>query len=122
MTDPVGFRQHLELGDIHVLPDNVQLGDLLTRARGISLSIPERARLHLYQRIRGLLYTGRLPALLARFLPAASRTTKRIVGAAAWSLLRLPVPSLPTTRLPRWAILSIIAVGLVNWLYLIATR
>jgi hypothetical protein len=41
--------------------------------------------------------------------------------AALWTLLGLPVPDLPSTRLPRWLIWVILGLGLVNWLYLILT-
>jgi thiol-disulfide isomerase/thioredoxin len=42
----------------------VNIKDFFWLHRGISLSIPERAKPHLYQRVRGLLNTGRLPAVL----------------------------------------------------------
>ncbi len=42
----------------------INIKDFFWLHRGVSLSIPERARPRLYQRIRGLLYSGRLPVLL----------------------------------------------------------
>ena len=42
--------------------------------------------------------------------------------AALWTLLRLPLPNLPTARLPRSAILTIVGLGFANWLYLILTH
>jgi thiol-disulfide isomerase/thioredoxin len=42
----------------------INIKDFFWLHRGISLSIPEQARPHLYQRVRALLNTGRLPAVL----------------------------------------------------------
>ena len=42
----------------------INIKDFFWLHRGASLSIPDRARPRLYQRIRGLLYSGRLPVLL----------------------------------------------------------
>ncbi|MDH3935433.1 MAG: hypothetical protein OEU62_09725, partial [Gammaproteobacteria bacterium] len=42
----------------------INIKDFFWLHRGVSLSIPDRARPRLYQRIRGLLYSGRLPVLL----------------------------------------------------------
>ena len=42
----------------------INIKDFFWLHRGITLSIPERARPRLFGRIRSLLYTGRLPALL----------------------------------------------------------
>jgi len=42
----------------------INIKDFFWLHRGISLSIPEQAKPHLYQRVRTLLKTGRLPAVL----------------------------------------------------------
>lgn len=42
----------------------INIKDFFWLHRGISLSIPEHAKPHLYQRVRSLLNTGRLPAVL----------------------------------------------------------
>ena len=42
----------------------INIKDFFWLHRGVSLSIPDQARPRLYQRIRGLLYSGRLPVLL----------------------------------------------------------
>jgi thiol-disulfide isomerase/thioredoxin len=51
-------------GVVAVVIALVNIKDFFWLHHGISLSIPDRARPRLYQRMRDLLYTGRLPALL----------------------------------------------------------
>jgi len=51
-------------GLVAVLIAVINIKDFFWLHRGITLSIPERARPRLYQRVRALLNTGRLPAVL----------------------------------------------------------
>ena len=50
-------------GLVAILIALINIKDFFWLHRGISLSIPEQAKPRIYQRIRSLLYTGRLPAL-----------------------------------------------------------
>jgi len=75
-------------GVVAVLIALINIKDFFWLHRGITLSIPEHARPRLYQRMRGLLDTGRIPAmLLGTLLLAIAANSYELLCTAGFPML-----------------------------------